>query len=121
MGIGHGLLRDDNHAAALCAERVTALVVARDCVKTRMEQPVAELSEGHQSQWEPHPPDATAANDRALAQIPTGQRIEPVPVDEIGFLAVSSGFGDQVGVVAVWRVDEGVIVSLAAWLCVMVS
>ncbi len=30
------------------------------------------------------------------------------------FLAVSSGFGDQVGVVAAWRVDEGVIVSLAA-------
>jgi hypothetical protein len=30
------------------------------------------------------------------------------------FLAVSSGFGDQVGVVAVWRVDEGVVVSLAA-------
>lgn len=30
-----------------------------------------------------------------------------------GFLAVSSGFGDQVGVVAAWRVDEGVIVSLA--------
>jgi hypothetical protein len=30
------------------------------------------------------------------------------------FLAVSSGFGDQVGVVAAWRVDEGVMVSLAA-------
>jgi hypothetical protein len=31
-----------------------------------------------------------------------------------GFLAVSSGFGDQVSVVPAWRVDEGVIVSLAA-------
>ena len=30
------------------------------------------------------------------------------------FLAVSSGFGDQVGGVAAWRVDEGVMVSLAA-------
>ena len=30
------------------------------------------------------------------------------------FLAVSSGFGDRVGVVPAWRVDEGVIVSLAA-------
>jgi putative transposase len=30
------------------------------------------------------------------------------------FLAVSSGFGDQVSVVPAWRVDEGVIVSLAA-------
>ena len=29
-----------------------------------------------------------------------------------GFLAVSSGFGDQVGVVPAWRVDEGVVVSL---------
>jgi hypothetical protein len=29
-------------------------------------------------------------------------------------LAVSSGFGDQVRVVPAWRVDEGVIVSLAA-------
>jgi hypothetical protein len=33
--------------------------------------------------------------------------------DPVWFLAVSSGFGDQVGVVAAWRVDEGVIVSLA--------
>jgi hypothetical protein len=32
----------------------------------------------------------------------------------LGFLAVSDGFGDQVGVVAAWRVDEGVVVSLAA-------
>jgi hypothetical protein len=32
----------------------------------------------------------------------------------VGFLAVSSGFGDQVGVVPAWRVDEGVMVSLAA-------
>jgi hypothetical protein len=31
-----------------------------------------------------------------------------------GFLAVSSGFGDQVCVVPAWRVDEGVRVSLAA-------
>jgi protein-L-isoaspartate O-methyltransferase len=31
-----------------------------------------------------------------------------------GFLAVSSGFGDQVCVVPAWRVDEGVMVSLAA-------
>jgi ABC-type antimicrobial peptide transport system permease subunit len=31
-----------------------------------------------------------------------------------GFLAVSSGFGHQVSVVPAWRVDEGVIVSLAA-------
>jgi hypothetical protein len=30
------------------------------------------------------------------------------------FLAVSSGFGDQVGVVLAWRVDEGVMVSLGA-------
>jgi putative transposase len=30
-----------------------------------------------------------------------------------GFLAVSSGFGDRVGVVPAWRVDEGVMVSLA--------
>ena len=30
------------------------------------------------------------------------------------FLAVSSGFGDQVCVVPAWRVDEGVMVSLAA-------
>jgi S-adenosyl methyltransferase len=30
------------------------------------------------------------------------------------FLAVSSGFGHQVSVVPAWRVDEGVIVSLAA-------
>jgi hypothetical protein len=29
-------------------------------------------------------------------------------------LAVSSGFGDQVRVVSAWRVDEGMIVSLAA-------
>jgi hypothetical protein len=32
----------------------------------------------------------------------------------IRFLAVSSGFGHQVSVVPAWRVDEGVIVSLAA-------
>jgi aryl-alcohol dehydrogenase-like predicted oxidoreductase len=32
----------------------------------------------------------------------------------IRFLAVSSGFGDQVRVVPAWWVDEGVIVSLAA-------
>jgi hypothetical protein len=32
----------------------------------------------------------------------------------VGLLAVSSGFGDQVRVVPAWRVDEGVIVSLAA-------
>jgi hypothetical protein len=32
----------------------------------------------------------------------------------LGFLAVSSGFGDQVCVVPAWRVDEGVRVSLAA-------
>jgi hypothetical protein len=31
-----------------------------------------------------------------------------------GFLVVSSGFGDQVCVVPAWRVDEGVVVSLAA-------
>jgi hypothetical protein len=31
-----------------------------------------------------------------------------------GFLAVSSGFGDQVDVVPAWWVDEGVTVSLAA-------
>ena len=31
-----------------------------------------------------------------------------------GFLAVSSGFGDQVSVLSAWRVDEGVVVSLAA-------
>ena len=31
-----------------------------------------------------------------------------------GLLAVSSGFGDQVRVVSAWRVDEGMIVSLAA-------
>ncbi len=30
------------------------------------------------------------------------------------FLAVLSGFGHQVSVVPAWRVDEGVIVSLAA-------
>jgi hypothetical protein len=30
------------------------------------------------------------------------------------FLAVSSGFGDQVSVVPAWRVDEGGDVSLAA-------
>jgi hypothetical protein len=29
-----------------------------------------------------------------------------------GFLAVSSGFGDQVRVVSAWRVDAGVRVSL---------
>ncbi len=34
--------------------------------------------------------------------------------DGYGFLAVSSGFGDQVSVGPAWRVDEGVIVSLAA-------
>jgi DNA modification methylase len=33
---------------------------------------------------------------------------------QIGLLAVSSGFGDQVGVVAAWRVEEGVMVSFAA-------
>jgi hypothetical protein len=33
---------------------------------------------------------------------------------EVRFLAVSSGFGDQVCVVPAWRVDEGVRVSLAA-------
>jgi hypothetical protein len=32
----------------------------------------------------------------------------------MGLLAVSSGFGDQVDVVSACRVDEGVIVSLAA-------
>ena len=32
----------------------------------------------------------------------------------VGLLAVSSGFGDQVSVVPAWRVDEGVVVSLAA-------
>ena len=32
--------------------------------------------------------------------------------DKERFLAVSSGFGDQVGVVPAWRVDEGVVVSL---------
>jgi hypothetical protein len=36
------------------------------------------------------------------------------PDYNIGFLAVSSGFGHQVSVVPAWRVDEGVIVSLAA-------
>ena len=30
----------------------------------------------------------------------------------IRFLAVSSGFGDQVGVIPAWWVDEGVMVSL---------
>jgi hypothetical protein len=34
--------------------------------------------------------------------------------DVLRFLAVSSGFGDQVCVVPACRVDEGVIVSLAA-------
>jgi urea transport system permease protein len=32
----------------------------------------------------------------------------------IGLLAVSSGFGDQIGVDPAWRVDEGVMVSLGA-------
>jgi hypothetical protein len=36
-------------------------------------------------------------------------------------LAVSSGFGDQVDVVLVWRVDERVIVSSTASLSVMVA
>jgi hypothetical protein len=35
-------------------------------------------------------------------------------VDSWWLLAVSSGFGDQVRVVSAWRVDEGMIVSLAA-------
>jgi putative transposase len=35
-------------------------------------------------------------------------------LDVARFLAVSSGFGDQVSVVSAWRVDEGVVVSLAA-------
>jgi len=38
-----------------------------------------------------------------------------------GFLAVLSGFGDQVGVSSAWRVDEGVRVSLGACLSVMVT
>jgi hypothetical protein len=38
-----------------------------------------------------------------------------------GLLAVSSGFGDQVCMVPAWRVDEEVMVSLAAWLSVMVA
>jgi hypothetical protein len=41
-----------------------------------------------------------------------GMIVSRVPAS--GFLAVSSGFGDQVSVVPAWRVDEGVIVSLAA-------
>jgi hypothetical protein len=36
-----------------------------------------------------------------------------VASEVVGLLAVSSGFGDQVGVVSAWRVDEGVMVSLA--------
>ena len=36
------------------------------------------------------------------------------PAEYDGFVAVSSGFGDQVSVVPAWRVDEGVSVSLAA-------
>jgi hypothetical protein len=34
--------------------------------------------------------------------------------DPVRFLAVSSGFGDQVSVVSAWWVDEGVMVSLGA-------
>jgi hypothetical protein len=33
---------------------------------------------------------------------------------QVWFLAVSNGFGHQVSVVAAWRVDEGVMVLLAA-------
>jgi bifunctional DNA-binding transcriptional regulator/antitoxin component of YhaV-PrlF toxin-antitoxin module len=33
---------------------------------------------------------------------------------DLGLLAVSSGFGDQIGVDPAWRVDEGVMVSLGA-------
>jgi O-methyltransferase involved in polyketide biosynthesis len=36
------------------------------------------------------------------------------PTLKARLLAVSSGFGDQVSVVPAWRVDEGVMVSLAA-------
>jgi DNA-directed RNA polymerase specialized sigma24 family protein len=54
--------------------------------------------------------------DRAkLASAPLD--IDTVADSSVGperFLAVSSGFGDQVCVVPAWRVDEGVIISLAA-------
>jgi hypothetical protein len=39
---------------------------------------------------------------------------EWVGVGSAWLLAVLSGFGDQVGVGAAWRVDEGVRVSLGA-------
>jgi hypothetical protein len=51
-------------------------------------------------------PSVTAASGTYLAR--------PVACGlDIRFLAVSSGFGHQVSVVPAWRVDEGVIVSLA--------
>jgi hypothetical protein len=43
-----------------------------------------------------------------------GQSFRSRPLAMEWFLAVSSGFGDQVCVVPAWRVDEGVRVSLAA-------
>jgi DNA invertase Pin-like site-specific DNA recombinase len=66
-------------------------------------------------------PDARAIGDDLTARgirLSLGGQVYD-PTDR--FLAVSSGFGDQVGVVPAWRVDEGGDVSLAACLSVMVA
>jgi transposase-like protein len=69
------------------------------------------------------------STDRALAYPRTAEELMPAachivkqyatnPIESdhgrLRLLAVSSGFGDQVSVVPAWRVDEGVMVSLAA-------
>jgi hypothetical protein len=58
-------------------------------------------------------PDVLAEGDQGGEPV-TGKRPEEFVEPFSGFLAVSSGFGDQVDVVPAWCVDEGVIVSLAA-------
>jgi len=59
--------------------------------------------------------EAHAIVNRLLNALPSGSYLTMSHLTpEIRFLAVSSGFGDQVSVGSAWRVDEGVVVSLAA-------
>jgi tetratricopeptide (TPR) repeat protein len=58
--------------------------------------------------------DSEAALQELGTALETYRRSGRTRNEIIGLLAVSSGFGDQVDVVPAWRVDGGVIVSLAA-------
>jgi hypothetical protein len=58
--------------------------------------------------------EATSSSLYKGAPLPGGDHQSLCVAVPPGFLAVSSGFGDQVCVVPAWRVDEGVSVSLGA-------